>query len=205
MSNIILLGANGHAKVVIDMLHKQTKEVYDDIFLLDDNEKLIGQSIMGHKVIGPTAECEKYTDDRFAIAIGNNAIRKMLAQKYDLDYISVIHPAAVIGEGVTIEKGTVVMAGAVINSGVTIGAHCIVNTGATVDHDCRIANYVHLSPGVHLGGTVSIDEESWMGIGSCCKNNIMIGKQVMIGAGGVVVQDILESGTYVGVPVKKIG
>lgn len=204
MSNIILLGGNGHAKVIIDMLHKQSDIMYDDIFLLDDNENLIGQSIMGHKVVGPTSECVKYKEDKFVIAIGNNAIRKMLAQKYDLDYISVVHPAAIIGEDVVIEKGTVIMAGAVINSGVIIGKHCVVNTGAMIDHDCKIGDYVHLSPGVHLGGTVSIDNESWMGIGSCCKNNVNIGKQVVIGAGGVVVGDILESGTYVGVPAKKM-
>ena len=204
MSNIILLGANGHAKVIIDMLHKQKREVYDDIFLLDDNSELLGHTIMGHKVVGQISECTKYEDSKFVISIGKNAVCKSLAQKYDLDYMTLIHPSAIIGEEVHIAKGSVVMAGAVINSGAVIGEHCIVNTGATVDHDCRIANYVHLSPGVHLGGTVSIDEGTWLGIGSCCKNNIHIGKQVIIGAGGVVVRDILESGTYVGVPVKKI-
>lgn len=204
MNNIILLGANGHAKVIIDMLHKQTKEVYDEIFLLDDNAELMGHSIMGHKVIGLISECVKYLDSKFVISIGNNHVRKRLAEQYNLDYISVIHPTAVIGENVTIEKGTVIMAGAVVNSDAMIGAHCIVNTGATIDHDCRIADFVHLSPGVHLGGTVTIDTESWMGIGSCCKNNIHIGEKIMIGAGGIVVHDILESGTYVGVPVKKI-
>lgn len=204
MSNIILLGAKGHAKVIIDMLHKQSQEVYDDIFLLDDNADLIGKSIMGHKILGPISDCVKYPDSRFIISIGKNHVRKALAEKYDLNYISVIHPNAVIGEDVTIAKGTVVMAGAVINSGVTIGEHCIVNTGSTIDHDCRLASYVHLSPGVHLGGTVKIDSETWMGIGSCCKNNINVGERVIVGAGGIVVHDILESGTYVGVPAKKI-
>lgn len=204
MNNIVLLGANGQAKVIIDMLHKQPQKMYDDIVLLDDNAELVGHSIMGHKVVGPISDCVKYADSKFIISIGKNHVRRKLADKYDLNYISVIHPAAVIAEDVTIEEGTVVMAGAIINSGARIGKHCIVNTGATIDHDCTIADCVHLSPGVHLGGTVTIDSESWMGVGSCCKNNVTIGKQVIIGAGGVVIHDILESGTYVGVPVKKI-
>lgn len=202
MSDIILLGASGHAKVIIDMLHKT--ETDRKIVLLDDNEEVQGQYILGHKVVGRITDCMKYRDNQFVIAIGNNHIRKMLAEKYDLDYISVIHPSAVIAEDVIIGRGTVVMAGAIVNSGTTIGEHCIINTAATVDHDGRLADYVHLSPGTHLGGTVTIGEESWLGVGSCCKNNICIGEKVVVGVGGAVVQDILETGTYVGVPVKKM-
>lgn len=202
MSDIVLLGASGHAKVIIDMLHIEKREC--NIFLLDDNEEVQGKYILGHMVMGRIEECLKYRDCQFVIAIGNNHIRRKIAEKYDLDYASVIHKTAIIADDVTIGKGTVVMAGAIINSGASVGKHCIVNTASTIDHDGRLDNYVHLSPGTHLGGTVTIGAESWLGVGSCCKNNVCIGEKVVVGAGGVVVRDIVESGTYVGVPVRKI-
>ena len=206
MDDIIILGASGHAKVIIDALHCRNKEKkdYQNIFLLDDNESLIGQTILGHRVMGKISDCEKYAADRFVIGIGNNCIRKMIAEQYQLNYISVVHPSAVISEDADIAEGTVVMAGAVINPGVRIGKHCIINTAVTVDHDCWLEAYVHLSPGVHLSGTVHIGEETWLGTGSNVKNNLTIADHVMTGVGSVVVKDLKEAGTYVGIPANRI-
>lgn len=206
MDDIIILGASGHAKVIIDALHCRNKEKkdYQNIFLLDDNESLIGQTILGHRVMGKISDCEKYAADRFVIGIGNNRIRKMIAEQYQLNYISVVHPSAVISEDADIAEGTVVMAGAVINPGVRIGKHCIINTAVTVDHDCWLEAYVHLSPGVHLSGAVHIGEETWLGTGSNVKNNLTIADHVMTGVGSVVVKDLKEAGTYVGIPANRI-
>ena len=96
------------------------------------------------------------------------------------------------------------MAGAVINSGARIGTGCIVNTCASVDHDCNVGDYVHIAVGSHLCGTVSMGDETWIGAGAIVSNNISICSECMIGAGAVVVKDIKESGTYVGVPAKKV-
>ncbi len=43
-----------------------------------------------------------------------------------------------------------------------------------------------------------------MGIGSVVSNNINITSGCKVGAGAVVVKDIDETGTYVGVPARKI-
>ncbi len=206
MENIILLGASGHSKVIIDILHcmSRKKEKEYRIALLDDDESLQGTEIMGHTVIGKISDCIKYPESSFLIAIGNNKIRERLAQEYDLHYILAIHPSAVIGENVAIGAGTVVMPGAIINSGTEIGRHCIINTGVTIDHDNQIGDFVHISPGAHLAGTVSVGKRSWLGIGSCCANNISMHSDVVIGAGGAVITDLNERGTYVGIPAKKI-
>ena len=82
--------------------------------------------------------------------------------------MTAIHHTARIGTDLAVGEGTVIMAGAVINCGTKIGTHCIVNTGATLDHDNKISDFVHISPGVHLAGAVSVGEKSWIGVGSCC-------------------------------------
>ena len=96
------------------------------------------------------------------------------------------------------------MANAVINPAANIGKHCIINTSAVVEHDNRISDFVHVSVGAKLGGTVSIGEHTWVGIGANVSNNVSICDHCMIGAGTVVIHDIKESGTYVGVPARKI-
>lgn len=207
MEHIILLGASGHSKVIIDILHsisRKEKKEYS-IALLDDDETLYHTDIMGHRVIGKIDDCVRHPDSKFIIAIGNNRIRRKIAQEYPLDYMAAVHPSAVIGENVQIGTGTVIMPGTIVNSGTQIGGHCIINTSSTVDHDGRIGDYVHLSPGVHLGGAVSIGQGTWMGVGSCCVNNVAIAPEIVVGAGGVVVKDLREPGTYVGIPAKKMG
>ena len=115
-----------------------------------------------------------------------------------------IHPSAIIGEQVEMADGTVIMAGVIINSCTKIGRGCIINTASTIDHDNIIEDYVHISPGVHLAGNVRVGEETWLGIGSLVKNNISVTNKCQVGAGAVIVRDINEPGTYIGIPARKI-
>ena len=62
---------------------------------------------------------------------------------------------------------------------------------------------MHVSVGAKLSGTVSVGKSTWIGIGASVSNNLSICEGCMIGAGAVVVKDIDEAGTYVGVPAKK--
>lgn len=164
----------------------------------------VGTDILGYKVIGNVESCLKYPYAEFIIAIGNNEIRKQIAEKYNLKYISLIHPSAIVGKEVKIKSGVVIMANAVINSSSIIGSHSIINTGAIIEHDNIIEEYVHISPSATLGGNVKIGQGSWIGIGSVVSNNISICDNCIIGAGAVVVKDITEAGTYVGLPAKKV-
>ena len=203
MRSVIIIGASGHGKVIADIIKKSKDEI---IGFLDDNPD-IGKEFMGFPVLGVTSNYKKYIDRaEFIIAIGNAYVRKRISEQLiEAKWYTAIHPTAVISEfDVTIEEGTVIMANAVINSGAKIGKHCIINSSAIVEHDNFVENYVHISVGAKLAGTVSIGELSWIGIGACVSNNIRICGRCMIGAGAVVVNDIEESGTYVGVPAKKI-
>ncbi|MPN11845.1 UDP-N-acetylbacillosamine N-acetyltransferase [bioreactor metagenome] len=96
------------------------------------------------------------------------------------------------------------MAGVVINSSTRIGKGCIINTNSSIDHDNILGDYVHISPGSCIAGTVSIDNACWLGTGSVISNNINICGNCIIGAGAVVVKNITESGTYIGVPARRI-
>ena len=51
-----------------------------------------------------------------------------------------------------------------------------------------------------LGGCCSIGKNTFIGLGSRIKDHINIGKNVTIGAGAVVINDIQNGVTAVGVP-----
>lgn len=202
-NKIIIIGASGHGKVVADIAKLNSyKEI---LFLDDDNSKKTNGK---YTVAGTTKDIESYIEEYdFIVGIGNNSIRKRITNellKLGITQTVLIHPSAVTDETVSIGKGTVVMANAVINAESIIGSSCIINTATTIDHDCVIKDYVHVSPGVHIAGTVNVEEESWLGIGSTVINNINIGRKCIIGASGLVNKDIEEPGTYVGIPVRKV-
>lgn len=201
---LIIIGASGHGKVVADIAIKTNK--WQSIAFLDDDESI--KTSMGLEVIGKTADAFTYKDEaEFFVAIGSNVTREKIQEKLiaeGLNVASLIHPSAVIGIDVEIGIGSVVMAGVVINSSSRIGKGCIINTNSSLDHDNTIEDYVHISPGVRTGGSVVIGKCTWLGIGSVVSNNVNICSGCKVGAGAVVVKDITEPGTYVGVPVRKI-
>jgi sugar O-acyltransferase (sialic acid O-acetyltransferase NeuD family) len=200
MNKLIIIGAGGHGKVLAD---NALKNGYTDVCFVDD--RMTG-SCMDFPIVGVCADIPKLNDGNtdFIIGIGNNAVRKRIAETYDVRWVTLIHPSAQIAVNVSVGKGTAVMAGAVINACATVGAHCIINTHAVVEHDNVLEDYVHISPNAALGGAVRIGERSWIGLGTAVINNIDICKNCIVGAGAVVVHNITESGTYISVPARKL-
>lgn len=207
MKNIYIIGAGGHAKVVADIILKRKELLNDNINLvgfLDENSK---ESIFEFPIVGKIEminELKKNKNNYFIIAIGNNQIREKLSNIYDCQYITLIHPSAIIGSNVTIEEGTVVMPGVVINSYTKIGKHCIINSSSTIEHDNEIRDYVHISPNVSFGGNVKVGKNTWIGIGSIVIQRIKIGEYSIVGAGSVVVKNISDKIKAYGNPCREI-
>ena len=197
VNKIVIIGAGGHSRVVADIAKACG---YEKIVFLDDFNTTYAE--------GKVADYVKYKDGySFVVAIGNSHVREKIQKQLaedECEMATLIHPNAVIGSNVNIGKGTVVMAGCVMNAGADIGDGVIINTCASVDHDCVVKDYCHIAVGTHLAGTVHVGKHTWIGAGATVSNNVSICEECMIGAGTVIVKDIKESGTYVGVPARKI-
>lgn len=210
MKEIVIIGAGGHAKVIIDIILQRKKNLNDNLLIkgiLDDsfseNEE---KDLFGIPIIGKVNKVlELSSNIYYVIAIGNNGIRKKISQNYKkLKYITLIHPRAIIGENVSIGIGTVLMAGSIINSHTKIGKHCIINTGSIIEHDNIIEDYVHISPNVTLCGGVSIGQKSWIGAGATLIQGIKIEEKCIVGAGSVVIRNIKKMSKVIGIPGKNV-
>jgi len=199
-NNILLYGASGHAKVILDILRLQKKNV---LGIFDNNpvsDKLNSITIY-HSEEFNTIRNPK---DKVIIAIGDNDLRKKKVEELKEEYEIAIHPTAIISSNSIIEEGTVIMASAVINTGSKIGKHVIINSGALIEHDCIIEDFAHVSPKAALAGNVIVGEGAQVGINSSVRQGIKIGKWAIVGAGAVIVKDVPDYAVVVGNPGKII-
>lgn len=194
---MILYGASGHAKVIIDICNKNDDKV---TYILDDNKAI--KKLLSYSV--SQVEAIDIGKDKFIVTIGNNSIRKKIADKINSPFGIVIHPNSTIDATVIVDEGTVVMAGSVINSSTKIGKHCIINTSSSVDHDCIIDDFVHISPNATLCGGVKVGEGTQIGAGAIIIPSVKIGKWCVIGAGSVIINDVSDGKTVVGNPSRII-
>lgn len=195
MNKISIIGASGHAKVIIDIIEENggvVGEVYDQDVL---KKEILGKKIRHNLNVLPKAS---------VIAIGDNFIRKKIASSNFFDLQALIHPKSSISKYSEIGTGTVVMSGVSVNAGSSVGNFCILNTNCSIDHDCKISDFVHISPNVALAGNVEIGECTHVGIGASIIQGIKIGRNCIIGAGAVIIRDVQDGMTIIGNPGREI-
>lgn len=194
MAIINLFGASGHAKVIMDIIEAQGNAVGG---LYDDSPRF--NTIHGKPVYRAK---ETVVRGPLIISIGSNKIRKLISDRYQVDYSTAVSPNAIVSESAVINKGTVVMQGAIIQSDANIGRHCIINSGASVDHECQLEDFVHVSPHATLCGNVKVGQGSWIGAGAVVIPGVEIGRWCTIGAGSVVLHDIPDGAVAYGNPCR---
>ena len=201
---LAIVGAGGHAKVVVDALlllgwRSASLEIYSE------NRNEVGQDFSDHTVrYLSIADLE---GRQFHVAIGSNTARHRISDaicKAGGSPLSVIHPRAIVSTTSRIGTGSFVAAGAIIGPDAILGAGCIANHSSVIDHDCRVHNYVHIAPGATLGGGVTLMADVLVGAGANVLPRITVGSATRIGAGAVVHRDIPADSTYVGVPARQI-
>ena len=208
--NIVLIGSSGQARVVIDILRQSSS--LNLVGLLDDF-RAVGEVTDGYSVLGKVDDLPAIVDccdaTAVAIAVGDNWVRQLLAEKAatllpGILFPPVIHPRACIASSVKIEEGCVLVANSVVNSGARLGRFSLVNTAASLDHDGVMHPYSSLAPGVHAGGNVVIGQGAAISIGAIVIQGRKIGAHSLIGAGAVVVSDIPERSVAMGVPARVV-
>jgi len=189
---ILIVGAGGHGQVVVDILLAQRAagDAVDVVGYVDDDAALHGEERLGIRVVGPITAIARIEHDAIVVAVGDNVRRAHLHDRLGnlpQRFAVARHPTAVVGCASRVGRGV------------------ILNTACTIDHHARIGDFVHVAPGVHLGGDVSVGAGSLIGIGAVVLPGVSIGSRAVVGAGAVVTRDVPDCATVVGVPASRIG
>ncbi len=208
--NIVIIGASGHAKVIIDIVRQEGRF---NIAGLLDQSKETGERVLGCPVLGKEENLPELIKSHALvgaiIAIGDNSVRSNVADRIrkispELQFVSAVHPRASIATDVSIGEGTVVMAGALIGPSASIGRFCILNTNCSLDHDCVLQDFASLAPRAATGGNCRIGEYSAICIGAVLVHGINIGEHSVVGAGSLVMKDLETFVVAYGTPAKVI-
>lgn len=205
---LIILGAGGHAKVLIDALLASSAVIAG---IVDPDLSLSGATISGVPVLGGDEVVNEFPPTLIRLVNGLGSVglpikRQQLYEKFKglgYSFASVVHPSAVIASDVILGEGAQVMAGAVIQPGSRIGINSIINTRTSVDHDCTIGGHIHIAPGVTLSGMVTVGKLTHIGTGATVIQGITIGCGCLIAAGAVVTKDIVDGARVQGIPARE--
>lgn len=207
VAKCIILGAGGHARVIIDCL--QSSGYAEPCVLLDANGSRCGNDLLGVETVGNDdllPELVKRGAESFVVglgSVGDNRPRQRLfelALSYNLNPLTVMHPSVIRSRWASIGQGVQMLPGCIVNAGATVGANVIINSGAIVEHDCVLDDHVHVATGARLASTVLVGTGAHIGAGATVKQGVRIGEWAIVGAGAVVVKDVAPNTTVAGVP-----
>lgn len=210
MEQILIIGASGHAKVIVDIIERQNR--YTILGFLDTYKKK-GDTIFDYRILGSEDDLNTISNKNNVVgcfvAIGDNFTRQKMVAKIaalnpQLPFINAIHPYSTIGKNVELGQGIAIMPGVVINSDSKIGDFCILNTNSSLGHDGVMKEYSSISSGVRTGGNLLLNRCSAVSIGATIIENITIGNDTIIGAGSLVTKNIPNEVVAYGVPAKVI-
>lgn len=204
MEKIILVGAGGHAKTVVDTIERFGKYEIAGFLAPEPIKKEIYR---GYTVIG----CDEDMGMVFNLGIrkavlavgfiGNSDLRCRLYKKYKqcgFEFPVIIDPAAVVAKDAVIGEGTYIGRNAVINAEAKIGICCIINTAAIVEHECEIRDFSHIACAGVLCGNVIIGSNTFIGANATVIQECQIGNDCVIGAGSIVRKNVGNRACVVG-------
>ena len=197
-SNLILVGAGGHAQACIDVIeHLDAFKIAG----LVDRDGNLKQQCMGYYTIGKDSDlpnlAKKYPYALITVGqIESSIIRQGLYEKtllLNFTLPTIISPTAYVSRHAIVGSGTIIMHGAIVNAGAKVGNNCIINSNALIEHDVKVADHCHISTGAIVNGAANIGLGSFVGSGSIIKQGITLGSNCVIGMGISVRHDHPEN------------
>jgi sugar O-acyltransferase (sialic acid O-acetyltransferase NeuD family) len=205
----LILGGGGHARMLIDCI--EMAGIAELMGILEVNPARWGESMYGVKIKGGDdllGEMVEQGVTHFVVGVGGTRDNRPRQRLFELGMeggltpLTVKYPGAFVSPRATVGEGCHLMPMSVVNAGAVLGMNVIVNSGAIVEHDCVIGDHVHIATGAKLSSTVTVGSGTHVGAGATIRQCIAIGSDSVVGAGAVVVKDVPDDVTVVGVPAR---
>ena len=208
-NSLILIGGGGHCSSCIDVI--ESTERFEILGILDIPEKQKIR-VLKYEIIGTDNDIERYLQScrNFFITIGHikNPQQRILSfqllKRFGITLPSIVSQRAYFSSYAEVGEGTIVMHNAIVNANARIGINTIINTAAIVEHNARIGNHTHISTGAIVNGDCIIGDRVFVGSNAVIANNVSLVNDIILGAGAVVVKSLMQPGTYVGNPARKV-
>lgn len=211
MKDLIIIGASGFGKEVAWLVERinENTPTWNILGFLDDNPDIKGKFINGFEVVGTTNDINKFDSAYFICAIGTSTVRKSIVNKIKkanptIKFATLIDPSVIMSDLVKIGEGSIICAHTIATVNITIGEHVIVNLDCTIGHSAILGDYDTLYPSVNVSGDVHCGNCVELGTGVQIIQGKAIGNNTIVGAGAVVIKDLLPNCTAVGMPAKPI-
>lgn len=207
MKDLVIIGAGDFGREMAALVERinSVLPTWNLMGFLDDN-KPAGTDIDNYSVLGKVDWLNEHESVHAVCSIGTGTTRKSVIKSINknIEFATLIDPAAVIFKDCSIGEGSVICAGTILAINTKVGNHVIVNLSCTLGHDDIVDDFCTINPGVNISGKVHLSECVDAGTGSKIIQGKNICEEVTLGAGSVVVKDIEIKGTYVGIPAKII-
>lgn len=207
MNNIIIVGASGFGREVAWLI--ENSDNWNVKGFVDDNKDLENKSVNDYPVLG-TIDFLLNANEKtnVVVAIGNPQIRKKIVERLqsnkNISFPNIVDKDVIIDRTITLGFGNIICKGNILTTNIEIGNFNHINLSCTIGHDVQFHDYITVYPGVNISGNVIMNDCVEVGTGTKIIQGKKIVKETVIGAGSVVVKDIVENGTYIGVPAKQM-
>jgi sugar O-acyltransferase (sialic acid O-acetyltransferase NeuD family) len=171
----------------------------------------VGTIINGYPIIGKLDNIEiEYKNKRFdglisAIGYTRMQYRKEVFERFEknVPFTTFIHSSCFVDPTAQIGQGVVVFPNSLLYFNAKIEDNVFIQVGSYVT-DSIVKKHTLVSATVSIAGRSVIGECCNLGISTTIIDSITLCNNVFTGAGTVVIKNITEPGTYVGVPARKI-
>lgn len=209
IKDLYIIGAGGFGREVAWLVERINAEhlVWNMKGFIDDNSELWGTTMDDYPVLGGCNYLLRQEEAWVVCAVGSSYIRQQIIEKVEhnpnVHFATLIDPSVIMSNRVQVGEGSIICAGNIMTVDISVGRHCIINLDCTIGHDAVLEDFVTLYPSVNVSGNVQVGMCTELGTGMQIIQGKSVANHVIIGAGAVVVRNITESGTYVGVPAEK--
>ncbi len=209
---IAIYGASGFGREVAWLVETTREDEYRVVCFIDDDPSKHGQLLNEIPVMSLEDAYSKFPSARVVGGVGSPQIREKLMTKASavgFGFQTIIHHNVERSKWISYGEGTLICAGNILTTNITLGRHVQINLDCTLGHDIIMDDFATLAPGVHVSGCVHVGKRAYIGTGAVIINGtqeqpIIIGDDVVIGAGACVVGNVEAGQTVVGVPAKPL-